>query len=72
MDGVRPQSYLISSMRLTNTLSAALATEPSQRRVKAPGVRPDELLLNSDKQAQRPSLIQTRSSSKITSGSAGT
>ncbi|KAI9667763.1 MAG: hypothetical protein M1821_000580 [Bathelium mastoideum] len=46
-------------------------TDSNQRRVKVPGARFDEPLLNSDKPTQRPSLMQTRSSNRVTSGSAG-
>ncbi|KAL9088444.1 MAG: hypothetical protein Q9165_006168 [Trypethelium subeluteriae] len=53
-------------------MDTASTVEANQRRAKPPGTRPDELLLNADKQTQRPSLMQTRSSARVTSGSAGT
>ncbi|KAF2239870.1 hypothetical protein EV356DRAFT_495684 [Viridothelium virens] len=52
-------------------MDTASTVEANQRRARPPGTRPDELLLNTDKQTQRPSLMQTRSSARVTSGSAG-
>ncbi|KAI9693506.1 MAG: hypothetical protein M1820_009194 [Bogoriella megaspora] len=45
--------------------------DPAQRRARALGNRSDDLLLQNEKQSQRPSLMQTRTSTRVSSGAAG-